>query len=502
MFWTFSGTGMQGLFQLLVMMALGRLLTPADFGLMGAATVVIAMSQIVTQLGVGPAIVQRKDLQPIHLRVAVTLSGIMGTLLGAIVWFGAREIAAFYRIPDLEPVLRGVAILFPITGLNTVAQSLLTRHLRFRLFVALELASYVVGYAIVGVLLAWWGYGVWALVAANLSQATIRLITMYLVTRHPLRPTLDWRAGSDLLRFGFGHSLGQVGMVFSEQGDNLVVGRWLGASALGIYGRAYNLMVMPATAFGRIVNRVLFPVMAQVQDERRRLTGAYERSIAIVGLVSLPLATFLWVVAPEFIPTLLGPAWTGVVLPFRLFSISLLFRMGSKISDACTKAAGAVYSRALIQGLFAVLVIAGALIGQHWGVGGVAVAVSIAMAINWLGMAELCRRVTVLSWSGFARAHLPGAVLAAVIGATTTVVVQWARASHWGNVPTLVAAGLTAAVVTMTGAKLRPDLLLGPHGVWASERGLELVQRARGRAVGSRAAAANDLASVGETNPK
>src|SRR5207248_1562576 len=85
MFWTFSGTGLQAVVQLLVMMALGRLLTPADFGLMGAAQVVIALSQIVTQLGVGPAIVQRRDLEPTHIRVAVTLSGVMGTLLGAFV---------------------------------------------------------------------------------------------------------------------------------------------------------------------------------------------------------------------------------------------------------------------------------------------------------------------------------------------------------------------------------------------------------------------------------
>ncbi len=502
MFWTFSGTGLQAVVQLLVMMALGRLLTPADFGLMGAAQVVIALSQIVTQLGVGPAIVQRRDLEATHIRVATTLSGVMGTLLGAIVWFGAREIAAFYRIPDLEPVLRGVAILFPIVGLNTVAQSLLTRHLRFRLFVALDVGSYILGYAIVGVLLAWRGYGVWALVAANVSQVTLRLIAMYLVTLHPVRPTLDWRRGADLLRFGFGHSLGQIGMVVSEQGDNLVVGRWLGAAALGVYGRAYNLMVMPASAFGRIVNRVLFPVMAQVQDERRRLTGAYERSMAIVGLVSLPLAAFLWVVAPEFIPVLLGPAWTGVVLPFRMFSISLLFRMGSKISDACTKAAGAVYSRALMQGLFAVLVVLGAYIGQHWGVAGVAVAVSVAMAINWLGMAELCRRVTVLSWPGFARAHAPGAALAALVGGASMLVAEWARGHQWGNLPTLIAAGLTAGAVTVMGVKLRADLLLGPHGSWATQHALELLQRAAGRPTSSRTPSANGLASVGETNPK
>jgi PST family polysaccharide transporter len=134
MFWTFSGTGVQVVVQLMAIMALGRLLTPAEFGIMGAATVVIACSQIVSHIGVGPAIIQRRELEPAHVRVAGTLSVTFGCLLGAIVYFGAPVIARFYRIPEVEPVLRAVAFLFPMDGLNTVAKSLLSRQLRFRLY--------------------------------------------------------------------------------------------------------------------------------------------------------------------------------------------------------------------------------------------------------------------------------------------------------------------------------------------------------------------------------
>ena len=100
------------------------------------------------------------------------------------------------------------------------------------------------------------------------------------------------------------------------------------------------------------------------------------------------------------------------MLPFRLFTCGFFFRMSSKISDACTKAAGAVYSRALIQGAYAVMVLLGALVGQRWGVGGVAVAVSIAMGINWATMAGLGRSVTGLSWARFVRAQMPGRAFA------------------------------------------------------------------------------------------
>jgi O-antigen/teichoic acid export membrane protein len=481
MLWTFSGTGLQTGVQVLVIMALGRLLTPTDFGLMGAAVVVIALSQIVSQVGVGPAIVQRRELNQTHIRVAFTISGALGFVLGAAVWFAAPALAAFYRTPAVEPVFRGIALLFPIDGLNTVGESLLTRQLRFRLFVALDVATYIVGYACVGVVLAWMGYGVWALVAANLAQVTLRTIAMYVATLHDVRPSLNLRASRDLLNFGFGHSLAQVGTVLSQQGDNMVVGRWLGPAALGIYGRAYSLMVMPATVFGRIVNRVLFPVMAQVQDQRERLGGAYERALAVVALVSLPVSSFLWVVAPEFIPALLGPKWTGVVLPFRLFTCGLLFRMSSKISDACTKAAGAVYSRAALQGAYAALVFVGALIGQRWGVGGVAVAVSVAMCINWLTMAALGKAVTGLSWPRFARAHAPGVLLAIALGVAAAVGAGAARAAHLGEIAVLVAASMVAGATLWALSRVRPEVFLGVHGSWAFERAIEFVRRGTGR---------------------
>ena len=481
MFWTMSGTGVQLSAQVLTLMALGRLLTPVDFGIMGAAAVIVSLSQIVSQVGVGPAIIQRRVLEPVHVRVAVTLSCLLGLVLGLAVYAAAPAIARFYRIPEVEPVLRALAFLFPLDGLSTVGKSLLTRQLRFQRFVALDVGSYILGYVVMGVLLAWLGYGVWALVVANLSQVALRAVTMSFAARHPLRPSVNLRAAHQLLSFGFGHSMAQVGTVLSQQGDNLVVGRWLGPEALGVYGRAYNLMVMPASTFGRIVNRVLFPVMSQVQDQRQRLASGYERALAVVALFSLPISAFLWVVAPEFIAVLLGPRWGGVVVPFRLFTISLLFRMSSKISDACTKAAGKVNIRALLQFAYAAMVVTAALVGRQWGIGGVAVAVSLAMAANWLSMSWLSWRVTDLPWSRFARAHAPAALLAILVGGAAAIGAGAARAAHLGNIPVLAAGGLVALAVALPASRLKPALFLGGHGTWASKQVEDLLRRAARR---------------------
>jgi O-antigen/teichoic acid export membrane protein len=222
---------------------------------------------------------------------------------------------------------------------------------------------------------------------------------------------------------------------------------------------------------------VLFPIMAQVQDQRHRLANAYERGLAIVALLSLPISAFLWVVAPEFIPVILGPKWTEVVLPFRLFTISLMFRMASKISDACIKAAGVVYSWALLQFAYAGLVVAGAILGQRWGVGGVAVCVSVAMGLDWLNMAHLSRKVTGLSWRQFAAAHAPAICLSVVIAAAAALAASAGHSAHLGNIPVLVAAG-TAAVLAGVGASyVLPGIFLGVHGRWAIKQAEGLLRR-------------------------
>jgi PST family polysaccharide transporter len=171
--------------------------------------------------------------------------------------------------------------------------------------------------------------------------------------------------------------------------------------------------------------------------------------------------------------------------------------MSSKISDACTKAAGEVYIRAMLQVAFAAMVVVGALVGQRWGVGGVAIAVSAAMGINFLSMAGLSRTVTGLPWPRFGRAHVPGILLAASIGAAASLAALVGRAAHWGNVPILIAALLAAAAVAYGASRLWPELFLGPHGTWAFQGAHELIRR-RSPGTASPEIGPDDLASAGE----
>ena len=183
MLWMSAGKAAYTLLQLGVLSVLGRLVSPADFGVVSAAIVVIGLSTIVSQLGLGPALVQRPQIEQRHLDTAFTASVLLGIILGGIIWLGSPLAADFMHMEGVTPVLRTLAWVFPIHGLGTVSASLLSRNLRFASLANLEVISYGLGYGVVGISTALMGWGVWALVAGQIAQALVK--TAMLLVKHP-----------------------------------------------------------------------------------------------------------------------------------------------------------------------------------------------------------------------------------------------------------------------------------------------------------------------------
>ncbi|HXE58331.1 MAG TPA: lipopolysaccharide biosynthesis protein [Gemmatimonadales bacterium] len=466
MFWVAFGRGARALLQVAVLGVLARLLAPDDFGVVSAALVVIGFTAIFAQLGFGPALVQREELEPRHLRTAFTVSLLSGFALGGLLWLLAPAIAAFYRIDEVAPVMRALAWAFPLKGLAVVSESLLQRDLRFRYLANREVVSYALGYGLLGVALAMAGLGVWALVGAHMGQIALNTALLLLARRRGLRLGIDRRALGELAFFGGGFTAAKVGNYFALQGDNLVVGRWLGSAALGIYGRAYQLMAMPATLFGDVLDTVLFPAMARVQADPERLATAYRRGVALVALVMLPASAALVVWAPEVVHVMLGPQWSAVTLPFQVFACGLLFRTSYKMSDAIARATGAVYRRAWRQGVYASLVVGGAWVGQHWGVTGVAVGVFGALAVNFTMMAALSLSLARMSWRSFLVAHRPAMTLAVVVGGLAWGLARLLRSSGHAPLETLAVGGGLTALTAIVLAVRWPAGFLGPDGSW------------------------------------
>lgn len=464
MFWTSLSMGALAVAELVALLVLARLLSPDAFGLFAATLVVIKFATIFEGLGVAPAIVQRPVLEERHLRVGFTLALLLSISVAGLVWTLAPAIAAGLRLPDLVPVVRASCVVFLCIGFSMVAQASAQRALRFRWLAGVDACSFALGFVVAGPILAWFGFGIWALVGALLTQHVLRMVVLLVGQPHPKRPMLERRAIGELLYFGGGFTLARIFNYLATQADRLVVGRWLGAEALGLYALSSQLMTAPAVIFGQILDRVLFPTMALVQQEPARLARAYRSAVASCALVVLPAGVVVAIVAPELVHVLLGQGWEGIVGPLQILALGMLFRTSYKLSDSVARATGAVYDRAWRQAVYAGAVVIGSFVGTFWGLNGVAVGAVAAVSSNFLLMAQLSLRVTGMRWSEFAMAHLPGLALASVTGTAAWAMAEWLRELQVTPLALLLDVALVTGAAGLLLCWLLPSLFLGRDG--------------------------------------
>lgn len=399
------GVVVQVVLQLVTLGILARTLSPQDFGVFSVATVFSNFAGLISQMGVGPALVQREELQDAHVATGFTLSVVLGLVFAVLIYLSSPLVAEYYREPMLHAILKFVALTFVISSAATVPISLMQRRLEFGRFVTVNLASYVVGYCLVSVAMALLGYGIWALVGGTLAQATLKLALGFALG--PNKPKLGFSllVARDLLSFGGGFTLSRIFNYFATQGDYLVLGRIAGANVLGIYSRAYQLMSVPSSHLGSVLERVMFPVLARTQRDKLSLARYFLVASRGLALVTMTASALLLVTAPEVVTVVLGAQWDEVVGPFRVMAFALFARTGYKLSDSLAKATGKVYSRAVRELVYALMVMVGTWVGYSGGIVGASVAVSLAIVFNWLIGLALSRRILELSWRDLVRAH-------------------------------------------------------------------------------------------------
>jgi O-antigen/teichoic acid export membrane protein len=401
--WVFSGTGIQGVLQLLVVAILARLLAPADFGIVAAALVVVGLSLILSLVGVGPALIQRPRLEPGDLGTGLLITMATGALLTIALFALAPFAATWFKIESLDLVMRGLAPVFLVQALIVVPEALMRRALKYRELSLVQVSSYVLGYAGVGVPLAYLGFGPWALVFAYLAQNVVRLLGMLLLQTFTRDLRLSRQSARALMLFGGGLVAAQIGNYLASYADKAIAGRWLGAHSLGLYSNAFQLMLMPATFIGEVFDALLFPLMSRVSDDPARLTRAYRAGLAAACLIVLPVTGVMFELAPELIAVVFGPYWMDAVLPLKILVLGMLFRSTSRIADALVRARGAVYRGAVRHWLYAAFIVAGALFGQQWGISGLAAGVCVALFLNFLLVTRLSTELTELKLGDLAR---------------------------------------------------------------------------------------------------
>lgn len=455
--WRLVSSVVQGGMQFGVGVLLARLLPPAAFGLVALAMVVTGFASSVSDLGLGAAVIQRRDLTERHVRVSFTASMLMALGLAGILVLLSPFSAPLLRDPAVPAVLRAESAIFLFGGLGSTARAVLRRDLRFQPLFWTGFLSYLLGYAAVATGMALLGYGVWSLVVGALAQALVESLLSLAVARHSLRPLLARAELRELFGFGAGVSSNDLVNYVARNSDNLIVGRWLGEAALGLYGRAYNLMTLPLNYLGVAAHQVLFPAMAEIQDDRPRMGRAYLTSVQVTALVTIPVMAGMAVAAPHMTVALYGGAWTGMVLPLQVLCAAGIFRAIYHLAGAVTYASGKVYAEFRRQIGYAALVVAGGIAGTRWGVSGVAIGVTLAIIYMYLVMSALALGIVGRSWGDFLAAQLPGAALGACVASSALAARVAMERLGYGSGVTFLAILAACLLSLPVGLYLLPD---------------------------------------------
>jgi O-antigen/teichoic acid export membrane protein len=307
--------------QIGISMVLARLLVPSDFGLIGMVLVFTGFAQYLNELGFGTALIQRPHIEERHCSSIFWLNLMLGMIITITLFIGAPFLAQFFNEPILVSLTRFISINFLIMPLILVQNALAKRRLDFRLLGIIDVLSILIS-GLSAIVLAFAGLGVWSLAWQVLIASAVMAAGWWLVSRGHPHFTFDRAALAELWGFS-SHMFGTNTLNYwVRNGDNLLVGKFLGETSLGLYTRAYSILLLPLGQVSTVVGRVLFPVLSKMQDNKPLVKRTYLRSIALIGCIFFPLTLGLFATADRFVLLLWGPKWTDVIPVFRIFCLA------------------------------------------------------------------------------------------------------------------------------------------------------------------------------------
>lgn len=368
--------------QLLSVVVLARLLSPRDYGLVAMVMVLLAVADVFRDLGLSTAAVQAPTLSEQQRSNLFWLNTAFGLGLSVLALALAPVVAALYGRPELAAITQVLAWTFLLNGLATQHRADLTRRLHFTRLAVADVVSPVVG-LVAALPLALAGAGYWTLVGQQLAQYAAMLVVVVTAGRWlPGRPTRSAPMGG-LLRFGTGmvgtQLLGYVG----NNVDSLVVGARFGAGALGLYNRAFQLLMTPLGQLRSPTTQVVLPVLASLQGDERRFSSLLQRGQLALGYTIVVGLGLVLGAAEPVTAVFLGGQWTEVPPLLRWLALAGVFQTLAFVSYwayVSRGLTGQLLRYSLVQVLIRVVCIAG---GSAWGVVGVAVGYALAPAVGW-----------------------------------------------------------------------------------------------------------------------
>lgn len=436
------------LLQIFTTAVIARHVEPSEWGGAAFAISSLGLALAVGQFGLAQAIVQVAEINKAHFSAASLSAWLWSGGCAMVFVLIGPLLGKLSGIPHLQSYLYVLAPCILIRALSGIAEGAILRQGRFSQVSAVDVGSYAVGYVGVGMALAVWGGGGWALVCAYVAATVTRLVGLVYVDGLDVWERPGASTFRDILPFAGGQTLAQSANYVATESDNFIVGATFGPAALGTYGRAYSIAVAPANSLSAAIDKVFYPSLVGLRRTEVSLCPSYLAATELALGLALPAAILMVVAAPEIVLVLLGSNWMGVVMPLRILSLGLLFRALFQMSDCFCRAVGAVYASGVRQGVYAASVIVGSLVGSIWGPAGVAAGVVLAMAVKYALMAQLSLAALQVPARSYLTSIFQGAKIGSMVTLGVLATVQVCRHAQSPALVTCATAGLVLAVIT------------------------------------------------------
>lgn len=316
-----------GLFaQLFITAVLARLISPSDFGVVAIATVFIAFFNILSDIGIGPAIIQKKDLDDDDLNNIFSLTLYLGVFLSVVFFACSWPLSAFYSSEKLRGVcqLLGIPILF--SSLNIVSNGLLLRDKQFKYIAIRTLLSQVVSGGL-AVICAFAGWGVYALLVNPILSSIIIFVLSYKAKPLKFKVKLQISSIKKIFTYSSFQFLFNIVNYFSRNLDKLLIGKFIGMVPLGYYDKSYRLMMLPLQNIIFVINPVFQPIFSEYQNDIEKLRDYYLKILKMLMWIAFPLTVIVFFISKELIFVFFGSQWGAAVPVFRILSVTICLQV-------------------------------------------------------------------------------------------------------------------------------------------------------------------------------
>lgn len=318
---------------------LSRLLSPEQFGVVGVATVLIAFFNILGDIGIGPAIIQRNNLTQEDLKNIHSFTTLLGIILGGIFYFLSPVVARVYNDVQLIPICRLLCISIITTCWGIVPINLQYKAKRFkRIAIITVLIQLTVG--IVACIMAYTGAGVYALVFQSILSSLFISLIYNLQSRLPLTLAIKRESLEKIYSFSLFQFLFNILVYFSRNLDKLLIGKMIGMSQLGYYDKSYRLMMLPLQNITFVITPVILPIFSAL-DNIKLIGEKYLKLLKPLSYISFPLSVLMFECSEELIFIIFGNQWGPAVAPLKILSLTIGFQIILSTTGGIFQAAGA-----------------------------------------------------------------------------------------------------------------------------------------------------------------